>query len=381
MKPRILIIRLSALGDVIHGLPVLAALRAAMPDAQLDWLVEDRAADLLRGHPLLDRLHVMPRRELKRMGLVRGLRGPVRELAERLRRENYNTAIDLQGLTKSAVWAGLSRAPERIGFAGRDAREASRFFYNVAVDPEPERHVVRRNLRLLEPLGVRQPAVEFPVHLPDAAMARGAEIWGRTVAGVAQVVMNPGAGWPTKQWPAANFGRLASRLARERGARVALAWGPGEEGLVWEALEAAGAAVGKPGGRASAPAEPPDPLPAEPGVYMLPRTTFLELGGVLAHAQLYVGGDTGPTHLATALGVPAVALFGASDAKRNAPLGAPTEVIQLDTPPCIPCWQTRCTWKEPLACLTHIQVERVEAACGRLLERRRPAEGARPEIR
>jgi ADP-heptose:LPS heptosyltransferase len=239
------------------------------------------------------------------------------------------------------------------------ARELSGLFYTEAVRPPAERfHVVERNLALLRPLGVVDPAIEFNFRLEPEAERRGRALWGEGEAAMPRVVLNVGAGWATKLWPAERFGRLGARLASECGACVSVVWGPGEEGLAAEAMDAAREA----GGRIGA-----DRIEGQPGVYLAPKTTFLELGGLIAGAGLYVGGDTGPTHMAGALGVPVVSMFGGSDARRNGPLGSPSEVIQLDEPECIPCWKTRCEWREPLACLKGIGVERVFDACRRFV--------------
>lgn len=359
-KPRILIIRLSALGDILHVLPALAALRAAMPGAFIGWLVEDRGAPILEDHPMIDALHVLPRKELKR-NFLGTLVGPMRELADDLRARRYETAIDFQGLSKSAFWARLCGAPRRIGFRGEDAREVSRIFYNEGVYPRADQiHVIERNLALLRPLGIESPKVEFPMHLSEAVQRNGESVWGDLSDRYPRIVLNPGAGWKTKQWPAAEYGRLARELINEIGARAGLAWGPGEEPLVETALTAGGFGSGRVKFQSAR-------LPDEPGLYPLPATSFMELGGVLAASHLYAGGDTGPTHLAAALGVPVVAIHGASDARRNGPWGRKNEVIQLTSPSCVPCWQTQCDWKEPLACLTHISVSSVRDACLRML--------------
>lgn len=369
MSQRILIIRLSALGDIIHGLPVVAALRHAFPDAHLGWLVEDRGAALLANNPTLDRLHILPRsavkKDLKKRPLAT-LSGPLAALVRELRRERYTISIDLQGLTKSAIWGPLSGAGMRIGFRGADAREMSRWFYNEAVAPAEDRvHVVEKNLSLLTPLGITKPSIEFPFRLDETTLRRGRELWNPelNLEGKAppRVILNVGAGWPTKMWPAPSFGELGARLVKRNGACVALAWGPGEEAAARAALSA-----GKKAGLNSDQLGH-NGLRSRPGLFIAPPTTFMESGGMIAAANLYVGGDTGPTHMAAALGIPVVSPFGASDAKRNRPLGAEGETLQLAEPPCIPCWQTECTWKEPLACLTHISVDRVYGACAGLL--------------
>lgn len=360
--PRILIIRLSALGDILHALPVLAAIRRAKPQAHIGWIVQAGGAELVQGHPMLDRAHVIPRQAMKNMGATEKF-GVLRKLRAEVRAEDYEIAIDLQGLAKSAVWGWLSSAKERVGFRGEDARELSGLLYNRAISPPADaRHVILKNLSLLQALGISNPAVEFPVHFADVTKQRAQEIWGESDSGVMRVIVNPGAGWVTKQWPAARYGELAARLAKERAARVAIAWGPGEETLVREAIAAADS------GSASGP---PDfssrMIPAAPGVYAMPATSFTELGATISLANLFVAGDTGPLHFAAALGVPSVGIFGASDPIRNGPWGEHTRVIQLTEPKCIPCWKTQCAWSEPLACLNGIAVDRILGECLKVL--------------
>lgn len=357
-SPRILIIRLSALGDILHALPVLAAIRRARPNAHMGWIVQDGGADLLQGHPMLDRVHVIPRRAMKKMGIGEKL-GTLRRLRSELRAEQYEIAIDLQGLAKSAIWGWLSGAPVRVGFAGEDARELSGLMYNRAVSPPHEaRHVIQKNLSLLRALEIHDSQVEFPIHFSDATRIRAREIWGELDSGAPRVMINPGAGWVTKQWTAARYGELAGQLFKDHGARVVIAWGPGEEPLVREALAAVGTGVLDFTARA---------VPSAPGVYALPATSFVELGAAIAQSHLFVAGDTGPLHFAAALGVPTLAIFGASDPARNGPWGERTRVIQLSDPKCIPCWKTKCTWSEPLACLKGIHVGEVSKLCDELL--------------
>lgn len=359
---KILLIRLTALGDILHVLPAISAIRAAMPNAFLGWLVEDSGAALVQGHPQLDAVHIVPRKAWHQ-NPFKALTGPMRDLVSELRREQYDVAIDFQGLSKSALWTKLSGAKQRIGFGGEEAREVSRFFYNASVHPRADQmHIVQRNLSLLRPLGIENPAVTFPVHLKPEVERFADELWGDLGDKYARVVMNPGAGWETKKWPAASYGRLAAELVRDAGARVVLAWGPGEERLVQTALEAGGEGGRRISKRGSGP------IPTEPGIYPLPSTSFVELGAFIRRAHLFVGGDTGPTHFAAALGVPTLGLYGASDAKRNGPWGPQSRSIQLDEPPCIPCWKTYCAWDEPLACLTHIHVTRVRDLCFKMLE-------------
>ena len=213
----------------------------------------------------------------------------------------------------------------------------------------------------LDPLG----PVEFHVHLGNPAGLAADVILGDDSAPLA--VLNPGAGWATKIWPPERYGELARRLAA-RGYRVAIAWGPGEQPLVLGALAAAGAPASDFGHRA---------LPPGPGLAALPATTFLELGAIIARARIYVGGDTGPTHLAAALGVPALCLMGPLDARRNGPFGAHARTLQHAVPRRAPFWRNHRRWCDPRTELGRMSVDEVTEAALRLLEETADAQATR----
>ncbi len=343
----ILIVRLSAIGDVIHALPVLAELRRQLPQARLGWIVEEVSAPLLRGHPQLDTLYAIPRRPWRGRSLARKLIPEVLPYFKSVAADGWEAALDLQGLTKSALAALGSRAALRVGFAGKDGREASRLLNTRTITPPPGAvHVVQRNLSLLEGLGL-QPDLSARglVHvecsereaMADALRALG---WGgERLAG-----LNPGAGWATKRWPPEHFAELARLLHRREGLRPLVVWGPGEEPLV--------AAM-------CAAMEGLAPIVA-------PRTGLRELAALVSLLDLFVGGDTGPTHLAAALGVRTLAVFGASDPRRNGPW-PPLQhvaVAQRGDLACIPCWRTTCPLggAAHLACLGGLSPEDVVRA-------------------
>lgn len=285
-SPRILIVRLSAIGDVIHGVPVLCALREALPEAFLGWVVEGRAGDLLEGHPALDVLVRAPR----------GWLGSPRDawrLRRRLRELRFHTAIDLQCLTKSAIAAWLSGARRRIGKAGSDGRELSRWFHNELV-PCGGTHVIEHYLNLLRPLGIDSPRVRFdlPESGGDRRMAEEfLRASGLPAGGFA--LLNPGAGWPSKIWPAERYGELARRLAQSQGLASVAAWGVASE------LPLAETIVATSGGHAC----------------LAPPTSVTQFGALCRRAALFVGSDTGPMHLAVAVGTPTISLHGPSRAE------------------------------------------------------------------
>lgn len=304
----ILIVKLSSLGDVVHALPVAATLRARLGGARIAWAVERREAAVLAGHPALDEIITVDTRAWRRLGeLATAARG-VWSLASRLSAARFDVVIDLQGLIKSGVLVAMTRAPQRVGFAARDLREPlSALFTNRRLARPAGRHVVEQYLALLEPLGLGAPVLEF--RLPsDPAAEAGADAFF-VAAGLKPrdrvVVLNPGAGRPGKRWPADRFAALSRRLADESVARVVVVWGPGEEGVARAITEGAGGRVA-----------------------MAPPTDLLQLIALLRRASVVVAGDTGPLHLAAALGRPCVGIYGPTAAWRNGPYGPAHRTLQ-----------------------------------------------------
>jgi lipopolysaccharide heptosyltransferase I len=310
---RIALVKLSAIGDVVHALPVAAALRAGLPGARLTWIVERREAAVLRGHPALDEVVEVDTRawrRARRPAAVRAAVADVRALRDRLRAARLDVAIDLQGLLKSGLITAATRAPLRLGFAARRLREPlSALFTNRRVAPPARaRHVVEQYLALLEPLGIAQPKVEFALPWSAEAEARVDAFFAASDLRPRQrvVVLSPGAGRPRKRWPVARFAELAERLAREAYARVLVVWGPGER------ADAAAIAAEARSRR----------------VLLAPPTDLDELIAVLRRASVMVAADTGPLHLAAALGIPCVGLYGPTSPERNGPYGGGHRVVR-----------------------------------------------------
>jgi lipopolysaccharide heptosyltransferase I len=302
----IALIKLSSIGDVVHALPVAAALRAALPQARLTWLVERREAAVLRDNAALSEIVPVDTRGWRRARAplsIAETTGALVALGRHLRASRFDVAIDLQGLIKSGMITRATRAPLRIGFAAAHCRErASVVFTNHRVTPPAAaRHIVDRYISLVEPLGVRPRAAEFPLPSNGAAETLVDEFLA--AAGLKPrdrlVVLNPGAGRPDKRWPIARFRALAGRLTDDAGAAVLVTWGPNE-------LEEARAVV--------------DAGPTRRTV-LAPPTNLDELLAVLRRASVVVAGDTGPLHLAAALGTPCVGLYGPTSDERNGPYG------------------------------------------------------------
>jgi lipopolysaccharide heptosyltransferase I len=302
----IALVKLSALGDVVHALPVAVALRAHDPAARLVWVVERRESAILAGHPALDEVVIADTRawrRARRPGQLAEVARAIGAVRARLRALRIDVAIDLQGLVKSGILTAATGAPLRIGFAVRHLREPlNALFTNRRVAPPPAaRHVVERCLALLSPLGVSPGPARFEIPV-DAVTEAAADEFFTAVGlkpGQSLVVLNPGAGRADKRWPAERFQVLVARLVDEAAAAVLVVWGPGERKMA-ESIAAA-ARVGS--------------------AVLAPPTDLARLVAVLRRASVVVGGDTGPLHVAAALGRPCVGLYGPTRAERNGPYG------------------------------------------------------------
>jgi heptosyltransferase I len=329
---RILIVKLGALGDVVHAIPVAAALRRAFPSARIDWLVSPKHREILDLVPVIDRRLVM--NDARTIAAIRELRG-----------NQYDVAIDLQGLMKSAALARASGAARVIGFTSRYAREKlASLLYTEAYDPggggmyhADERHVVYTNLAVLEALGIHAGVPEFPIDRVDSAVAAGvaAQTGGR------YAILNPGAAWPNKRWMPARFAAIATELRSRHAVASIVTWGPGDEALAREVADGSAGAAS-----------------------ISPRTTIADIVALARGASLYVSGDTGPAHIAAAVGAPIVGIYGPTRPSRNGPwAAADITVSRSDVCQCHHLRQCRLQ----TMCLEDIQIDEVFAAVERRL--------------
>lgn len=294
-EERFLVVRLGSLGDIVHTLPAVHALRGKFPGARIDWLVEKKWRALLAGNPDVNDVILLDRSTWS------GVSGCVREL----RRRKYDCAIDFQGLYKSAALARLSGAPRRIGFAREFLRErGARWFYTERVRPASG-HVVDQNLAIVQSLGAEKKEARFPFSIEDEA-ERAVRLQLEAQNMKTFFVLSPGGGWMSKCWPAEQYGHLHRRLTSLpafAGWRGVVNCGPGERKLA----EAVGLVAGD-----------PEPL--------LLSTDLPQLMALLRRAEFFVGGDSGPLHLAVALGTPVVGLYGPTDPARNGPY-SPADIV------------------------------------------------------
>ena len=313
IQMRIVIVKLSSIGDVVHTLPAAALLRRALPAASLTWVVERRAAEVLKDSPAIDQVIEIDTRAWRKRLLSRSTMGEVRAQLNHLRKlsglngsGNVDIAIDFQGLVKSGLVALATGASRRIGFETGDLREkASKLLLTEQVTTSTFNHVIEKNLALARAAITRSPtktvaeerltgnAHEFPIAVsPDDERIVEAAIGGQRPF----AIINPGGGWATKLWPLERYSELADWLSSECGLKSIVTFGPGEETLAQAVASNAVSGAARP-----------------------LASTLKQFVALARRAALFVGGDTGPLHLAAASGTPIVGLYGPTSPGRNGP--------------------------------------------------------------
>lgn len=293
---KILIVKLSSIGDVIHALPALAAIREHLPAAEIGWAVEARSAGILRDNPMIDHLIELDTRSLRGGKVIEEIALDAGKQLKGLRKYSFDIALDMQGLLKSAVIAKLSKAPVRYGFSKENLREpASRFFLTDTVKITSRTHIIRKNLKLAgDALEIPVPSenFQFPIGTNEEERREADEIASR--AGGDFAILNPAGGWVTKLWHAEKYGQLADRIWEENGLVSVVATGPGELDLANRVLAA-----------------------SRSGKVILAQPSLKGFYELAKRARIYIGGDTGPTHIAVAAKAPIVGIFGPTEWWRN----------------------------------------------------------------
>lgn len=336
----ILIVKTSAIGDVIHTLPALNALRRKYPEARIDWLVEEAAADLVLGHKALDTVLVSRRkawvRDLRQGRVLAAWRG-FRDFVKRLRATKYDLLIDFQGLLKSGIFVGLARAKRKVGFGkGMEHAEGSYIFLNEPVPPvNMDQHAAIRELLLLKAIGIESEEVVFDLPIGQEQREKVRELLASEGIDPAKhlVAINPMTTWETKHWRNERFARVADQLL-DRGMAVVFSGGPQDvQGI--EGIRAA--MTGKAASLAG-------------------KTTLKELAALYERVAVLITTDTGPMHLAAAAGTPVVALFGPTAPWRTGPFGSGHKILRTDIA-CSPCLKKHCD--QGHACMEQITVDQV----------------------
>lgn len=340
-----LLVRLGALGDIVHAIPVAAALRRAFPSARIDWLVSAKHREILDLVPVVNRRIVVNDRQGSGSEGRQGLH--LLSAVSALRKSRYEIAFDLQGLIKSAIIARTTGAGRVVGFSRKYLREPlASVFYTDTHDPGGEgiyarsetRHVVEINLGVLQAIGLTAGKPEFPID-PVTSDAAGRMV---EATGGRYVLLNPGAAWPNKRWPPDRLASLAAALRDRRQLMSVVLWGPGERELAQQVVAgAAGSAV------------------------MTPETSIADVVALCRGASVIVSGDTGPTHIAAAVGTPIVGIYGPTRPERNGPWRA--EDVTVSRASICECHHLRQCRRDRM-CLLDIEVGEILAAVERRLE-------------
>ncbi|MGE0085965.1 MAG: lipopolysaccharide heptosyltransferase II [Desulfococcaceae bacterium] len=346
----ILIVKLSAIGDVIHTLPALNALRRHYPKARITWLIEEAAASLVHGHNALDRLIVSRRKQWVR-GLIKGpsrmenLRA-ICAFIRTLRDTHYDLIFDFQQLLKSGIPVWLAKGKRKFGFdRGMEHMEHSHIFLNERIPPvSMEIHALRRYLMLIQAAGVPVREIRYGIPVRESDRNSVEELLIQHGAGKGRMLVgiNPVAQWKTKLWQNEKFAALADRLAEDYYADVVFTGGPDDI-----------TAVNKIRSRMKSAS-----------VSLAGKTSLTQLAALYEKTDFVISTDTGPMHLAAAVGTPVTALFGPTAPWRTGPFGSGHEIIRTGVK-CSPCFKRHCA-RGDCICMNGIQVEDVLSAVRRL---------------
>ena len=344
---RILIVKVSALGDIIHALPVLDYLHQVSPGVEIGWVVEEGNRDVLEGHPLLRRLHVIRTRAWRRDPLCDTTRREITAVRRDLRDADYDIAFDLQGNIKSGIVTWLSGARRRYGFDRDGARESLNLLFTTNQVPlrRQDHHISHRSLRVVSvPFGRDYAGMTLGTDIfTSLEDEQAAEALLATLDDGLVFLFHNGTTWTTKLWHEEGWIDLGKRvLARFPDSSILLSWGNEQEKTVAESI-AAGIGV---------------------GVRVLPKLTLKGFCALLKKVDLVVGGDTGPVHMAAAVGTPTVSFYRATDGSRNGPRGEQHVLVQSSLD-CTACLRKSCD--KDIPCRTSITADKLMVGIERLL--------------
>jgi heptosyltransferase-1 len=326
----ILIVKLSAIGDVVHALPAAYSLKKCFPEAHITWVVEKPSFDLVNNNPYIDEIIVFDKPKFKSLsGLLRNAPGFIRKLKEK----HFDISLDLQALFKSGIIAYLSGAKNRLVYC--NTREGADLLSKRTCGPNQKGHVVQRYLDVVRALGCSVDEVVFPIAITDEEKMTASAIVRKAGLDIDKpyVILSPGANWPNKRWSPKLFAALADKLYDDVIIPV-VTGGPGDRIFAEEIMATA----------------------EIPPVDLTGKTSLKQLAYIITKAQAFVGGDTGPMHLAAALGTPVVAIHGPTDTIRNGPFGSGHKTLVAGHE-CAGCWKRKCP--KDIDCLSVISVDDV----------------------
>ena len=344
---RVLIVKISALGDVVHALPVLAYLHSVEPNLEIDWLLESSFAPLLEGSRALCHVHRLDTKLWRQPGRMLQSSGEILGVISALRQRHYDVCLDLQGNSKSGLFTILSGAPLRYGFAAGNVREWPNLLATnrrVAIS-DADQHISDRALRIAREAfpGGGQEVQVSPLQVDRAALAAvGQRLQQHRSTGRKLVLLHPGTTWKSKRLSAEFWVRLARGLAEHDELHVLLSWGSDSELAELQNIKRRVSGL----------------------LTIWSRSSLREFVALLAQVDLVIGGDTGPVHIAAALGTPTVSCYRATDRLRNGPRGARHAILQSPMR-CSPCLRKDCPDNE--ACSNSINVHEVLGAARRML--------------
>jgi lipopolysaccharide heptosyltransferase I len=310
---RILIIKPSSLGDVVHALPSVSLIRRKFPEAHITWLINDSLASLLQHCPIIDELLLFERQRFRSPWQL----PQFARFLTTLRAKRFDVVVDLQGLLRSGLMSWATRAPHRIGLS--DAREGARLFYNEIVDV-PRVHAVERYLCATRHLGCDSTPIEFPLGVSSQLRCEGL------------IGVNPSARWATKLWGGDKFAELVRRLPRERVVLTGSAVEREQIGIIAQGCR-----------------------------NLAGETDLFQLAELYRRCAVVITNDSGPMHVAAAVGTPVVGIFGPTDPALTGPYGKEHVVLRVDIP-CSPCLKDYCTNKVHMECMKLVTVDQVIGA-------------------
>ena len=335
---KILIVKLSAIGDVIHALPVAGALKECFPQSRITWVVEKPAYDLVTNNPHIDEIIIFNKPKFKSF---RGLMDNAPPFVRQLRAGHYDLSLDLQGLFKSAAIGYSSGAPQRLVYC--NTRELSHLLARRVCGPHTGGHIVEQYLDVVRDLGCQVGEAQWVFPLTDEEQSSTASVVGQAGFSLDDpyVILAPGANWPNKRWPVANFAAIVDWLA-SHGIQSVIVGGAGDQRMAQAIIDGAAAT----------------PLS------IVGKTSLKQLACITGRARALIGGDTGPMHLAAALKIPVVALMGPTDIPRNGPYGQARNALATSHT-CHGCWKRACP--KGLDCLAGITVDAVKSKLSSIL--------------
>lgn len=355
---RFAIIRLSAIGDVLHATPVARALKTKFPACHITWIVGQASYPMVKDNPFIDEVYIWSRERwetMMRQGKWIEAWRMWRQLRQDMAARRFDIALDVHGLLLSGMVTKVTGAPRRIGLG--DTKEPNWLFMTERSPSQPQEvHAIQRYLSILRPLGITTHDYKMTLCLDEQAKRYAEEFFTRHAIRKNEkvVVLNPATTWPAKNWPAEFFAAAADALARN--ARIIVCGGPGDIEIVNKVMARS----------------------AAPVINAVGQTSLQQLAAIIGRANLVIAGDTGPLHMAVALGVPTVSIFGPTDPARFGPL-SPGHIVLRSKAGCMPCHKTVCPRKSML-CMNDIRPDAVIAAARRVLAGDNGGQIKRPPI-